>query len=67
MEQTNDSKKALLELGWLKGDQEGCAETLGDPDGELGGPVKGTDEGLDEGPLLELGLLEGDEESRATT
>jgi hypothetical protein len=44
MEQTNDSKKALLELGWLKGDQEGCAETLGDADGELEGPVDGTDE-----------------------
>jgi hypothetical protein len=42
MAQTSDSKKALLELGLLEGDEEGFAETLGDTelaDGDLDGPV----------------------------
>ena len=52
----------------LEGDEEGRAESLGDgelADGELDGPVVGSDEGLEEGPLLILGLLEGDEEGCA--
>jgi hypothetical protein len=62
-------KAALHKLGLLEGDEEGCAETLGDADGELEGPVEGSDvegpvEGSDIGPeegaLLKLGLLEGD-------
>jgi hypothetical protein len=48
MSQTKDSKKALRELGLLKGDEEGGAETLGDADGELEGPVDGSDEELEE-------------------
>jgi hypothetical protein len=32
MAQTRDSREALLELGLLEGDEEGCAETLGDAD-----------------------------------
>ena len=32
---------ALLKLGWIEGDEEGCAEALGDPDGEVEGPVDG--------------------------
>ena len=54
----------------LEGDEEGWAETLGDAelaDGELEGPVDGSDEGLEEGALLKLGLLEGDEEGWAET
>ena len=32
---------ALLKLGLLEGDDEGWAETLGDPDGGVEGPVDG--------------------------
>jgi hypothetical protein len=39
MEQTKDSKKAILELDLLEGDKEGCDETLGDADGKLEGPA----------------------------
>jgi hypothetical protein len=38
MAQTMASKKAILELGLLEGDGEGCAETLGDTE-----PVDGSD------------------------
>ena len=31
--------RALLKLGSPKGDDQGCAETLGDPDGEVEGQV----------------------------
>ena len=31
----------MLKLGSLEGDEEGCAETLGDPDGEVEGTVDG--------------------------
>ena len=56
---------ALLQLGWLEGDDEGWAERLGDPDGEVEGPVDGRDEGPEEGALLQLGWLEGDDEGWA--
>ena len=46
----------------LQGDEDGWAETLGDSDGEVQGPVIcGFDEGPEEGALLKLGSLEGDE------
>ena len=35
----------MLRLGMLEGDEEGCAEVLGDPDGP------------DEGAMLRLGTL----------
>jgi hypothetical protein len=46
------------------GDEDSCAETLGDPDGEVEGPVEvdGWDEGPEEGPLLKLGMLDRDGE-----
>ena len=47
----------------LEGDEEGCVDVLGDPSGELEDPVDGSDEGLEECPLLKLGLLEGVKES----
>jgi hypothetical protein len=31
----------MLKLGLLEADQEGCAERLGDPDGEVEGPADG--------------------------
>jgi hypothetical protein len=52
----------------LEGDEEGCAEILGDTelaDAELEGPVVGSDERLEEGQLLKLGLLEVAEEGFA--
>jgi hypothetical protein len=36
-------------------------------EGELEGPEEGSDEELEESPLLQLGLLEGDEEGCAET
>ena len=51
---------ALLELDLLEGDEEGCLERLGDPDGEFEGPADGWDEGPEEAALLEIGSLEGD-------
>ena len=42
--------------------EEGWAERLGDPDGNVEGPLDGCDEGPEDGALLKLGLLEGDEE-----
>jgi hypothetical protein len=47
---------ALLTLGLLEGDEEGCAETLGDPDADVEGPVDGSIEGPEEGALLTLGI-----------
>ena len=32
---------ALLTLGLLEGGEEGCVETLDDPDGEVEGPEEG--------------------------
>jgi hypothetical protein len=52
----------------LEGDEEGCAEILGDAelaDAELEGQVDGSDERLEEGQLLKLGFLEGVEEGFA--
>ena len=49
----------------LEGDEEGCAERLGDPDGEGEGPTDGCNEGPEEGALLKPGLFEGDEEGCA--
>jgi hypothetical protein len=52
----------------LEGDEEGCAEILGDEelaDADLEGQVDGSDKGLEEGQLLKLGLLEGAEEGFA--
>jgi hypothetical protein len=37
-------ESALLKLGLLKGDEDGCAETLDDPDGDVEDPVDGGDE-----------------------
>ena len=54
-------------IPWLEGDEEGCAESLGDPDGEVKGPVDDHDDGRREGALLRHGLLEGDEEGCAET
>jgi hypothetical protein len=51
----------------FEADEEGYAERLGDPDGELEGPADSADEGLDEGGLLKLGLLEADKEGCAET
>ena len=49
---------ALLKLGLLsKGNEEGCAEKLCDPDGEVEGPLGGWDEGPEECALLKIGLL----------
>ena len=68
MVETRGLKKiAVLTLGLLEGDKDGCAETLDDPDGEVGGLVDGSDEGPEEGALLTLGLSEGDEEGCAET
>ena len=54
MDLTRCSKKAYsAQLGLLEGDEESCAETLGDADGELERSVDGSDdEGLQEGCLL---------------
>ena len=41
----------------LKGDEEGCAEKLCDPDGEVEGPLDGCDEGPKECTLLKASLL----------
>jgi hypothetical protein len=49
----------------LEADEEGSAETLADADTELEGLLDGSDEGLEEGGLLKLGLLEADEEGSA--
>jgi hypothetical protein len=46
----------------LEGDEEGSAEKLGDADGELNGPVDGSDKGLKEGALLKLGTVVADGE-----
>ena len=52
----------------LEGDEEGCVETLGDPDGGVKSAVDGSDVGPEEGALLEtLGSLEGDEEGCVET
>jgi hypothetical protein len=54
----------------LEGEEEGCAETLCGTelaDGVLEGLVDVTFEVLEEGSLLELGLLEGDEDGCAKT
>jgi len=55
---------ALLNLlGLLKGDdEEGWAERLGDPKGQVEGSVDSGDEGCQEGALLNLGLRKGDDE-----
>ena len=45
----------LLKLGWLEGDEEGWAETLGEPDGAVDGKIEGVDDSPDEGALLKLG------------
>ena len=51
-----------------EGDDEGWAETLGDADGELEDLVDGSDEGLEEGALLNPGFSEGgDDEGCAET
>ena len=42
-------------------------ETLDHPDAEVEGPEIGSDEGPEEGALLTLGLLEGDEDACAET
>jgi hypothetical protein len=47
MTQMKDLKKIILELGLLEADEESCAETLGDADGERQGPVNGPKEGLE--------------------
>ena len=52
----------LLKLGWLEGDDDGCAEALGEPDGEVEGTLEGSDDGPEEGTLLKLGWLEGEDE-----
>ena len=49
----------------LDGDEEGCVEPLGDPDGGVEGAVVDSDEGPEEGALLKLGSLEGNEEGWA--
>jgi hypothetical protein len=70
MAQKKDSNMPLLNLGLLKGDEAGCAETLGDTElAEVGleGPVDDSDEGLKDGLYLELGLLQGDEEEYVET
>ena len=53
---------ALLELDLLEGDEEGCTERLGNPDGDFEGPADGWDERPEEAALLEIGSLEGDEQ-----
>ena len=53
----------MLKLGFLKDDEEGCAETIGDADGLL----EGSDKGLEEGASLKLGLLEEDEDGWTET
>ncbi len=57
MAQKRDSKKAVGSTRLAQGDEESCAETLlgdeGLADGELDGPVDGSDEGLE----TQLGLL----------
>jgi hypothetical protein len=50
--QTRDSKEALLKLGLLDGNEEGCAETHGDAElahGDLESPADGSDKGLEGG------------------
>ena len=41
----------------LKGDEEGCAGKVCDPDGEVEGPLDGCDEGTEECALLKASLL----------
>ena len=53
-----------LIVGLFEGDEEGCAETVDDPeDGGLEGSVDGSEEGPQVlGALFKLGLLAGNEE-----
>ena len=46
----------------IEGDEEDFAETLGDPNSEVEGNVDASKERLEQGTLLQVGLLEGDEE-----
>jgi len=46
----------------IEGDEEDFAETPGDPNSEVESTVDASKEGLEEGTLLQVGLLEGDEE-----
>jgi hypothetical protein len=64
----------MLKLGLFEGDEEsrveggnvgselGAAEILKDADGKLDGPVDDSGEGPEEGTMLQLGMLEGDDE-----
>ena len=49
----------------IEGDGESWAEIIGDPDGEVKGPLDSRDDRSDEGALLELGSLEGYKEGCA--
>ena len=51
----------------IEGDEEDFAETLGDPNSEVESTVDASKKGLEEGTLLQVGLLEGDEEDFAET
>ena len=42
----------------IEGDGESWAEIIGDPDGEVKGPLDSRDDGSAKGALLELGSLE---------
>ena len=35
----------MLKLGWLEGEDVGCAEILGEPEGDVEGTVAGSNEG----------------------
>jgi hypothetical protein len=54
----------MFKRGLLEDDDDGCAETLGDPDGEVEGPVDDSDEDGEEGALLTIGLPAGYDDGR---
>ena len=56
---------ASLKLGLLERDEKGWADTRGNADDRLEGPLDGSHEALEYGTRLKLDLLKGDEEGCA--
>ena len=55
----DEPKEGRALINESEGDKLGCAETLGDPDGDIDGPADGIVVGIEDGTLIGLGLPEG--------